>query len=107
MRAKEKENIIKTSFGELPHVGIYYYEDELLKMFKQLPILQAQKLLNKQLRLRLLGIYHQQPELLLDFPSSLYELIYFGNYSKRKVKKLQKLILNGKDRVNELTYGYE
>lgn len=107
LRAKEKENIIKACFGKLPHVGIYYYEDELLKMFKQLPILQAQQLLNKQLQLRLLGTYHQQPELLLDFPSSLYELIYFGNYSKRKAKKLQELILNGKNEVNELTYGYE
>ena len=107
LRGKEKENIIKACFGKLPHVGIYYYEDKLLKMFKQLPILQAQQLLNKQLQLRLLGIYQQQPELLLDFPSSLYELIYFGNYSKRKVKKLQELILNGKDKVNELTYGYE
>lgn len=96
LRAKEKESIIKAYFGELPHVGIYYYEDALLKMFKQIPILQAQKLLTEQLHLRLLGLYHQQPELLLDFPSSLYELIYFGNYSKRKVKQIQRLILDSK-----------
>lgn len=79
LRKKEYENVILSYFGELPQVAPVFYFKECLKMFSQIPIIEAQKLAFKELKKR-------NKITKADFesiPNTLKSLVYFFHLAKK------------------------
>lgn len=79
LRKKEYENVLLNYFGELPSVAPVFYFKECLRLFEQIPILEAQALAFKELKKRN-RITKTNFEAI---PSELKAVTYFSNLVKK------------------------
>lgn len=94
LRKKEYENILIKYYGELPQVDLFYYYDVCLKWFKRIPMGIIQEQLPATLKMRYFKRYKEKNSLILDFPPALREVIYFSNYSEKKINNFKSCLMN-------------
>lgn len=79
LRKKEYENIILQYYHELPQVAPVFFYKSCLEMFKEIPILEAQKLAFQELKKR-----NKISKIVFDnIPSELKAAIYFSGLYKK------------------------
>ena len=93
LRKKEYESILKEYYGKVPQVADYYYYEACLDWFKTIPIDVVQHQLSATLKLRYINRYNKNNSLILDFPPALREVVYFSDYTSKKIKKLKSCLM--------------
>lgn len=89
MRKREYEKIINGYFGYLPKVAPAFYFKKCFNMFKEIPILTAQKMVMRELKNR----NNISKEFLDSVPFELKSVVYFNKTSK-DAKKLNIFLQN-------------
>lgn len=88
LHKREFENILMRYYGSLPKASQAFYYGECLKLFSEIPILEAYTMALKQLKQR----NHIEISELEQVPYELKSLFYFANPTKLEWKKLREFL---------------
>jgi hypothetical protein len=78
LRKREYENIIVTQFRELPRTQPVFLYKACLELFREIPVLAAQKLVFKELKKR----NKIEKSILARVPDELKSVVYFSDLSR-------------------------